>query len=484
MKKLYFLTLLFSISSILATAQVNLPQVNPTPVPGPYTSKGKIVNNKTTSCIDTVYYPRSKMTGAPEADTMSFANYITAVSQAYHLSGTGTVRGIRAYMLLDLDGIPGNTSPVSMIIKVANIDTLNKPTTTIDSAIVTVSDVGYNEQTLMFSSPVTVSDSFAVIIALNPAAPSVPYYTTNSSAANDGGTEGLSCIEYGQWFHNYTQLGGWDIDMLLYPIFEQSHTASFTVSKDSICPNKTVDFTNTSPKNNDKMFNLFAKNNSPLYEWDFDDGTGTYNPVDTTYTFVNIGQYNTELKVFNYGHTVTCVDSSQHVITVVDTAISNFGFTDLGGGNIQFHDSSMYGKSYMWYFGDGDTSTAQNPTHLYSSNGNYTACLVVTSEYGCNTDSYCLNVPITVGLSEVNTHQVINVYPIPAKGHVNVDIPANYYQAEIVITDLVGKTIDKIPVKDRHKLRILTDGIDSGVYFISLDMLGDRIFTQRIIIDK
>jgi Zn-dependent metalloprotease len=47
---------------------------------------------------------------------------------------------------------------------------------------------------------------------------------------------------------------------------------------------------------------------------------------------------------------------------------------------VNFVNNSNSGASFMWYFGDGGTSTVANPTHTYTALGNYTVKLVVT---GC-----------------------------------------------------------------------------------------------------
>jgi len=41
------------------------------------------------------------------------------------------------------------------------------------------------------------------------------------------------------------------------------------------------------------------------------------------------------------------------------------------------------GSTYVWYFGDGDSSKIENSTHSYKSEGNYTTKLKVTNEFGC-----------------------------------------------------------------------------------------------------
>lgn len=48
--------------------------------------------------------------------------------------------------------------------------------------------------------------------------------------------------------------------------------------------------------------------------------------------------------------------------------------------------------SWAWDFGDGSTSTQQNPTHVYAAVGTYTVCLIAANT--CDADTVCM--PITV----------------------------------------------------------------------------------------
>ena len=52
------------------------------------------------------------------------------------------------------------------------------------------------------------------------------------------------------------------------------------------------------------------------------------------------------------------------------------------GLTVSFNDQSTAPDtsivSWLWEFGDGHESTAQNPTHTYASGGTYTAILTVT----------------------------------------------------------------------------------------------------------
>ncbi len=64
-------------------------------------------------------------------------------------------------------------------------------------------------------------------------------------------------------------------------------------------------------------------------------------------------------------------------------------------GIVSFTDLSTNNPtSWTWYFGDGNTSTQQNPTHTYLLNGTYTVVLEACNAFGC--DSLVMNNLITV----------------------------------------------------------------------------------------
>lgn len=53
---------------------------------------------------------------------------------------------------------------------------------------------------------------------------------------------------------------------------------------------------------------------------------------------------------------------------------------------VGFTNQSTGATTYKWYFGDGDSSTAQNPTHTYADTGHYKVTLV------CNQGAVCQNI--------------------------------------------------------------------------------------------
>ena len=76
-------------------------------------------------------------------------------------------------------------------------------------------------------------------------------------------------------------------------------------------------------------------------------------------------------------------------INVGNAPVANFSGTPTTGNatlSVTFTDSSTYSPTaWSWTFGDGGTSTAQNPSHSYTSAGKYTVSLNATNQYGNNT---------------------------------------------------------------------------------------------------
>ena len=78
----------------------------------------------------------------------------------------------------------------------------------------------------------------------------------------------------------------------------------------------------------------------------------------------------------------------------------DFSFSDTLCVNspVYFRDSSL-AASRKWHFGDGDSSSQQNPLHFYRAPGNYTVSLYVISAKGCISDTMEKVIRIEPGIS-------------------------------------------------------------------------------------
>ncbi|OGH15341.1 MAG: hypothetical protein A2689_02050 [Candidatus Levybacteria bacterium RIFCSPHIGHO2_01_FULL_38_96] len=82
-------------------------------------------------------------------------------------------------------------------------------------------------------------------------------------------------------------------------------------------------------------------------------------------------------------------NSFEYIPNEAPTADAGAPQTVFEGDSIQFDasgssdpDGASDITSYSWEFGDGETGTGINPTHVYKDNGTYTATLTVEDTYG------------------------------------------------------------------------------------------------------
>jgi gliding motility-associated-like protein len=135
------------------------------------------------------------------------------------------------------------------------------------------------------------------------------------------------------------------------------------------------------------------------YNWNFGDGTLNSNLTNPSHTFAQAGTYTiTLVAISNEG----CTDTISRSITVHSLPIANFIHQNVAGCGpliVAFTDSSYVPNgsisTWFWNFGDGGSSTIQNPVHTYAQTGNYAVSLTVTSNNGCMNTS-TINNAVTV----------------------------------------------------------------------------------------
>jgi len=76
---------------------------------------------------------------------------------------------------------------------------------------------------------------------------------------------------------------------------------------------------------------------------------------------------------------------------------SSFSAIPLSGCNtlaVTFINNSINGNTFLWDFGDGDTSTSYAPTHIYTTSGIFDISLIALSTCGGNTDTSILTITV------------------------------------------------------------------------------------------
>lgn len=217
-------------------------------------------------------------------------------------------------------------------------------------------------------------------------------------------------------------------------------------------------------------------------QWNFGDG-GSSTLANPTHTYSFGGWYNVCLTVIynNNGAVSTCYTCDSVYIqgnpNPGGNCIVNANFT----GNVSGLTANLTSTStctnctsmtYLWNFGDGNTSTLPNPSHTYTNGGNYNVCLYATGidslQMTC-TDTFCYT--ITVGALSVNSieyNNVLQVYPNPTSHSIELALPSNG-SYEIKIMDVAGQVIRRERIQSINtKYSFSVQSLSKGMYYLQV----------------
>ncbi len=171
-----------------------------------------------------------------------------------------------------------------------------------------------------------------------------------------------------------TSLNNGCTDSLVIPnaIEVYQPVADFTMDTVLSCPPVLINFQDSS-------------SSAVSWEWNFGDG-GSASGASPSHVYLNSGNYNVSLVITDING---CTDSitSTNPITVPGPIV-DFHISDSTGCDsltIQFTDLSTPAQNWLWFFGDGFSSTDQHPTHTYTAPGTYDVSLQVVDSTGCVT---------------------------------------------------------------------------------------------------
>jgi gliding motility-associated-like protein len=164
------------------------------------------------------------------------------------------------------------------------------------------------------------------------------------------------------------------VPIFVYPI----PPASFYPDIMKGCQPLTVSFIETSP------------DSGQTFLWNFGDGDpsniGTNkNPI---HVYQNAGDFDVSLTVTSADGCLNTIEIFNliHVYPIPEAKfIADPDVVSIIEPEVYFNNESIGGDSYSWDFGDSDTSSIENPTHIYPTNAitDYIVTLIVTTNRGC-----------------------------------------------------------------------------------------------------
>ena len=136
------------------------------------------------------------------------------------------------------------------------------------------------------------------------------------------------------------------------------------------------------------------------YDWDFGDGSGHSSSASPSHTYITIGARTATLTVTDTGGATDQTTVGVQVnANQAPTAVAG---SDVAAGPsplaVAFTGSSSVDNdgtiaTYAWDFGDGSSSNQADPSHTYTTPGNYGAKLTVTDDNGA-TDSATVQIAV------------------------------------------------------------------------------------------
>lgn len=142
-----------------------------------------------------------------------------------------------------------------------------------------------------------------------------------------------------------------------------------------------------------------------------------------TARFLPVGVHPVSVSVSENGCSGTYTDS----VVVYPFPIADFTSDTRScvGASFSFQDSSsaLTPMTYSWQFGDGETSTEQEPTHQYALPGVYTVTLTVTTDSGC------------IGSDELTRPGQVEVFPNPIAAFSALPREVSVYEPRVEVTD-------------------------------------------------
>ncbi|PNX48746.1 MAG: hypothetical protein BV457_03105 [Thermoplasmata archaeon M9B1D] len=123
-----------------------------------------------------------------------------------------------------------------------------------------------------------------------------------------------------------------------------------------------------------------------FYRWNFGDGSSQILEENPVHIYRTSGQYTATLTIIDDSGSIDTDITTVQILPTTNqepTAVMNIPLNGYAGSVITFSSSGSIDPegddlTYLWDFGDGNTSKSANPTHIYSNAGTYLVTLKVS----------------------------------------------------------------------------------------------------------
>lgn len=310
---------------------------------------------KTVQCIDTLHYPLVKQQQLGPNGNSGFSTFslwqsdAESVSQMFFGYAGMQVNGVQ------LLGFRSTSSAATVVVRASiyNVDGSNNPTgVALGNGSVTITSTTQNLYTINFSTPISVTGNYAVVLDVtNTGGIYTSFY--NNAAPGQVIDENLTRFKSsdatlgsnGNWIPmtSITGLGQTvDFEPIVAPLVSYQINTTGTVTPTTACLGTPVTLTNTTttPQLGNRMYSYskyrqyfgFTTNDS-TYVWDVDnDANPATTPAadliwtgNTTHTYASAGTFSPDIISLS-GFWQTCFDFQSHSVTINPVADATFSY--------------------------------------------------------------------------------------------------------------------------------------------------------------
>lgn len=233
-------------------------------------------------------------------------------------------------------------------------------------------------------------------------------------------------------------------------------------------------------------------------QWDFGEGQGwTDCSEDITniceHTYDSFGEYEVCLQFheYNFGYYYQCsatADVLCQTIWVGDTVNCAAQFTTLLIDNelVLTNTSTGIGNlTYEWTFGDATTSTNAEPSHTFTTPGEYEVCLHLSTASGCS-DQYCELILVFVsGVQNEDNIFAFTIFPNPVNDNLQIINTVPFTEPiEVRLYNIQGKLLKNTLITSPQEGQFVwsMEDFQSGIYVIAFqNTKGIVLGTERIV---
>lgn len=167
--------------------------------------------------------------------------------------------------------------------------------------------------------------------------------------------------------------------------------------------------------------------------------------------------------------TTSCgIVSDTVLVDIKPAAVADFSIATEVGLAVSFDNNSTNALAYSWNFGDGNSSTEFEPTHIYSEGGNYVIQLTVYGECDTVTTTKVYNA-IALSTEEVGTLGV-KLFPNPATDNVTLTFDADLSNSSLKVYDVTGKVVYTTTIESSLNTIVLpVSNLNTGIYTIQIN---------------